>query len=71
MFVAACASPLCASHALPRPSALYLFTHRKDQEFYDDSAIQRAVEEAARFLKDRQLRNVFVDIIHEYSHRSE
>lgn len=45
-----------------------LFTHRKDQEFYDDAAIRRAVESAARFLKDRNLRNVFVDVIHEYSH---
>ena len=27
-----------------------LFTHRKDQDFYDDAAIQRAIEESARFL---------------------
>jgi hypothetical protein len=45
-----------------------LFTPRKDQDFYDEAAIQRAVEEAARFLKDRQLKNVFVDIIHEFNH---
>lgn len=45
-----------------------LFTHRKEQEFYDDAAIKRAVEEAGRFLTERKLRNVFVDIIHEYSH---
>jgi hypothetical protein len=45
-----------------------LFTHRKDQEFYDEAAIQRAVKESAKFLKDRNLKNVFVDIIHEFSH---
>ena len=45
-----------------------LFTPRKDQDFYDEAAIQRAIEEAAAFLRDRRLRNVFVDIMHEYSH---
>ena len=45
-----------------------LFTHRKDQDFYDEAAIRRAVEEAARFLRDRRLRNVFVDLVHEFSH---
>jgi len=45
-----------------------LFTHRKDQEFYDEAAIKRAVEEAARFLSERRLKNTFVDIIHEFSH---
>jgi hypothetical protein len=45
-----------------------LFTHRKDQEFYDNTAIQSAVEGAARFLNERNLKNVFVDIIHEFSH---
>ncbi len=45
-----------------------LFTPRKDQDFYDEAAIQRAIEEAAGFLRDRKLRNVFVDIMHEYSH---
>jgi len=45
-----------------------LFTPRKDQEFYDDAAIQLAIEEAARFLSTRKLRNVFIDIMHEYSH---
>jgi hypothetical protein len=45
-----------------------LFTPRKDQAFYDDAAIQRAIEEAARFLNTRKLKNVFVDIIHEFSH---
>jgi hypothetical protein len=45
-----------------------LLTHRKDQEFYDDAAIQRAIEEAARFLSQQKLKNVFVDICHEFSH---
>ncbi len=45
-----------------------LFTHRKDQEFYDDEAIKRATEGAASFLQERRLRNVFVDIVHEFSH---
>ena len=45
-----------------------LFTHRKDQEFYDDAAIQKAIEESARFLSERKLRNTFVDIVHEFSH---
>lgn len=45
-----------------------LFSPRKDQEFYDEPAIKRAVEEAARFLKERNLRNVFVDLMHEFNH---
>ena len=44
-----------------------LFSPRKDQNLYDEAAIQRAVEEGARFLKERQLRNVFVDLMHEYN----
>ncbi|MBX3444008.1 MAG: hypothetical protein KF774_16485 [Planctomyces sp.] len=45
-----------------------LFTPRKDQDFYDEAAVQRAVEEAAAFLRDHGLRNVFIDIMHEFSH---
>ena len=45
-----------------------LFTPRKDEDFYDEAAIQRAIEETATFLRQRRLRNVFVDIMHEYSH---
>ncbi|QDT56065.1 hypothetical protein Pan44_41150 [Caulifigura coniformis] len=45
-----------------------LFTPRKDQEFYDDAAIQQAIEQAARFLSTRKLKNVFIDIMHEFSH---
>ncbi|MGI6418212.1 MAG: hypothetical protein ACOX1P_21365 [Thermoguttaceae bacterium] len=45
-----------------------LFSPRKDQEFYDEKAIHRAVEEAGRFLMERKLKNVFVDILHEFDH---
>jgi hypothetical protein len=45
-----------------------LFTPRKDQDFYDEEAVKRAIEESAKFLEDRRLRNVFVDIMHEYNH---
>ena len=44
------------------------FTHRKDQLFYDDASIKSAVQDAGRFLAARKLKNVFVDVIHEYSH---
>lgn len=41
---------------------------RKDQEFYDDAAIRRAIEETGRFLTERRLKNVFVDLCHEFNH---
>lgn len=41
---------------------------RKDQELYDEAAIQQAMEETGRFLSERQLKNVFVDLMHEFSH---
>jgi hypothetical protein len=44
-----------------------LFSPRKDQELKDEAAIRRAIEETAKFLTERQLRNVFVDIMHEYN----
>lgn len=47
-----------------------LFSPRKDQELEGDAAVRRAVEETARFLQERRLRNVFVDIAHEYDHTS-
>jgi hypothetical protein len=43
-------------------------TPRKDQQFYDEGAIQSAIEQTGRFLTDRKLRNVFVDIMHEFNH---
>jgi hypothetical protein len=45
-----------------------IFSPRKDQQLADEAAIERAVRETASFLRDKQLRNVFVDIMHEYSH---
>ncbi|OJW18794.1 MAG: hypothetical protein BGO49_17370 [Planctomycetales bacterium 71-10] len=45
-----------------------LFSQRKDQELEGEAAIKRAVEETAAFLESRRLRNVFVDIAHEYDH---
>jgi hypothetical protein len=44
-----------------------LLSPRKDQNLYDEAAIKHAVEETARFLETRRLRNVFVDLIHEYN----
>src|SRR6185437_8137049 len=41
---------------------------RKDHEFYDDAAIRRAIEETGRFLSGRRLKNVFVDLCHEFNH---
>jgi hypothetical protein len=43
-----------------------LLSPRKDQDLYDDDAIRRAIEETARFLVQRNLRNVFVDLMHEF-----
>ena len=45
-----------------------LISPRKDQTFLDDAAIRRGVEETARFLAQHQLKNVFVDLVHEYGH---
>jgi hypothetical protein len=44
-----------------------LLSPRKDQELKDEHAIRRAFEETARFLTDRKLGNVFVDLCHEYN----
>ncbi|HWB07738.1 MAG TPA: hypothetical protein VG826_00740 [Pirellulales bacterium] len=41
---------------------------RKDQDFYDDAAIRRAIEETGRFLTSQRLKNVFVDLCHEFNH---
>jgi hypothetical protein len=43
-----------------------ILSPRKDQDLYDDDAIKRAIQEAGRFLTRRKLRNVFVDIMHEF-----
>ncbi len=41
---------------------------RKDQNFYDDADIRTAMEETARFLEEKQLRNVFVNLCDEFNH---
>lgn len=45
-----------------------IISPRKDQDFYDEAAIKAGIENSARFLKERNLKNVFVDIAHEFSH---
>ena len=42
---------------------------RKDQEFYADEDIRHAIEETARFLKEKKLHNIFVnDLCDEFNH---
>jgi hypothetical protein len=41
---------------------------RKDQEFYADEDIRTAIEETARFLKEKQLHNIFVNLCDEFNH---
>ncbi len=45
-----------------------VFSPRKDQQLEGEPAVRRALEETADFLSTRGLRNVFVDIAHEYDH---
>lgn len=45
-----------------------VITPRKDQDFYDDADMQMAVEETARFLVEKKLRNVFVNLCDEFNH---
>ena len=45
-----------------------VITPRKDQDFYDDTAIRTAIEETARFLSEKKLRNVFVNLCDEFNH---
>lgn len=46
-----------------------VFSPRKDQELADERAIERALRETAALLRERELRNVFVDLMHEYNHQ--
>lgn len=41
---------------------------RKDQDFHDEEDMRHAIEETAKFLKERKLRNVFVNICDEFNH---
>lgn len=45
-----------------------LFSPRKDQELEGEPAVQRAIAETGALLVERGLRNVFVDIVHEFDH---
>jgi len=45
-----------------------LFSPRKDQDLDGEEAVRRAIEETGRFLVQRGLRNVFVDLVHEFDH---
>ena len=45
-----------------------LCSPRKDQDFDSETAVERAMQETARFLVRRKLRNVFCDLMHEYNH---
>jgi hypothetical protein len=45
-----------------------VFSPRKDQELPGEAGIQRAIEQTARFLQAKGLRNVFVDLMHEFDH---
>lgn len=46
-----------------------VFTPRNVANMDGEPAFKRALQETGRFLKERGLRNVFVDIMHEYNHR--
>jgi hypothetical protein len=45
-----------------------LFMPRKDEHLRDEAAIRRGIEETARILADKQLRNVFVNLYQEFNH---
>ncbi|MBM4061729.1 MAG: hypothetical protein FJ265_11640, partial [Planctomycetes bacterium] len=45
-----------------------VFSPRKDQELLGDGAIQKAIEQTAQFLQQKGLRNVMVDLMHEFDH---
>jgi hypothetical protein len=46
-----------------------VFSPRTDQEFQGEEALKRGLQETGRFLVQRGLRNVFVDLMHEYNHQ--
>jgi hypothetical protein len=45
-----------------------VITPGKDQDFYDDTAMQTAIEETAKLLADKKLNNVFVNPCDEFNH---
>jgi hypothetical protein len=46
-----------------------VFTPRNVANMNGEEAFKRALQETGRFLVDRRLSNVFIDIMHEYNHR--
>ena len=46
-----------------------IFTPRNVANMNGEEAFKRSLQETGRFLKERGLRNVFVDVMHEYNHR--
>lgn len=47
---------------------LGVFSPRKDQFLEGEAALRRAVQQTGAFLQSRGLRNVFVDLAHEFDH---
>jgi hypothetical protein len=45
-----------------------LFMPRKDEQLRDEAAIKNGIEQVGRFLTDRGLRNVFVNLYQEFNH---
>jgi hypothetical protein len=45
-----------------------LMMPRKDELLRDEAAVRRAVESSAQFLEERNLRNVMVNLFHEFNH---
>jgi hypothetical protein len=43
-----------------------VLTPPKDQEFYDDAAMRTAIEETGRFVTEKRLRNVLVNLLDEF-----
>ena len=41
---------------------------RKDQDFYAEEDMRMAIEETARFLKEKKLHNIFVNLCDEFNH---
>jgi len=41
---------------------------RKDQDFYTEDDMRTAIEETARFLKEKKLHNIFVNLCDEFNH---
>ena len=47
---------------------LGIITPRKDQDFYAEEDMRAAIENTARFLEEKKLRNVFVNLCDEFNH---